>query len=39
VTTFLDSVSVCLSVREEGVMSVNQVRTLEDNLFDALNFA
>lgn len=29
VTTFLDSVSVCLSVRGEGVMSVNQVRKLD----------
>lgn len=37
-TTFLDSVSVRLSIRGEGVMSVNQVRKLEDNLFDIVNF-
>lgn len=30
VTTFLGSVSACLSARGEGVMSVNQVRKLED---------
>lgn len=39
VTTFLDSVSVCLSVRGEGVMSVNQVRKSEGNPFDVVSFA